>query len=142
MLCFCCKLQFVILAEKTNVFFRESLSRCRFPPVKITTLYISSCQHGLLCTFLQFSSLPQQLSLTYICLKTWGGSLCAAFAFTSVVVAFVPWQIDFMTDGLFLCFFFFFSPPGVEKATRESAVTSFCLRLTPSCLTQVSFHIC
>lgn len=42
-----------------------------------------------------------------------------------------------LTDDLF----FLFSSPGVEKATRESAVTSFCPRQTLSCLIQVSFHI-
>lgn len=34
-----------------------------------------------------------------------------------------------------------FSPIGVEKATKESAVTSSCQRPTPFCPTQVGFHI-
>ena len=62
-------------------------------------LTINFCLSALLCTFCPFSSPPPR-GLSHICLMTRGGGLCAALAFTSLVVAFVfwhthltPWQI-------------------------------------------------
>lgn len=96
---------------------------------------ITHCQ--LYSFFFSTTLAPTKTDLTYICLITWTGCLCAALTFTFIVGTFIfsgtpTWLSD---TSLIFCMFIF---PGVEKATREFAVTSFCPRPTPSCLIQVS----
>lgn len=127
-----------------NLWFWQmsSLRKVQVSGLKDLLLLISSCQLTLLCTFWQFGLLSWGLGITCICPKTQGHSLCAALAFT---LHHLWWHLfpgkSTVPKSLTHYVFFFFSPPGVEKAIREFAVTSFCPRQTLSCLTQVSFHI-